>query len=159
MASYTVHIKRRLAETPAGQETAVFVRDGWSWSAFGFGPFWMLAKGHILVGLPALVVQFGTLATLAVLGARPEAVLGISVLFGLLWGHEGASLRRLALRLARHDEVALVVAAAEDEAERRYFADIAAAPEPIPTAPVGSFVPHGASNPVMGLFPQARGSA
>jgi hypothetical protein len=159
MASYTVHIKRRLAETQAAQETAVFVRDGWSWAAFGFGPFWILAKRHVLVGLLALVLQFGTLATLAVLGARPEAVLGISVLFGLLWGHEGASLRRLALRLRRYDEVALVVATAEDEAERRYFVDIATGPEPIPAAPAGSFVPHGASNPVMGLFPQARGSA
>jgi hypothetical protein len=87
------------------------------------------------------------------------SLLAVVFLLALLWGFEGASLRRLALRFSRHDEVGLVVATAEDEAERRFFADdVKAETIPAKATPAG-FVPHGTDNPVMGLFPQARGSA
>jgi hypothetical protein len=159
MACYTVHAKSRIADPDVAREKAIFVRDGWTFAAFAFGPFWLLAKGHFVVGFAALVLEIGVFGLLAGLGLPPGSLLAVAFLLGLLWGFEGASLRRLALRLSRHDEVGLVVATAEDEAERRFFADdVKAETLPARATPAG-FVPHGTDNPVMGLFPQARGSA
>ncbi|MCZ8260755.1 MAG: DUF2628 domain-containing protein [Beijerinckiaceae bacterium] len=153
MACYTVHLKTRIADPDLAREKAVFVRDGWNIAAFGFGPFWLIAKGHVLAGIVALVLQ------LALLGLPPEFQLAVMALVSLGWGLEGASLRRLALRLSRHHEAGLVIAQAEDEAERRFFADNEGQ-EPAMPGRTGAegFVPHGPANPVMGLFPQARGS-
>lgn len=159
MASYTIHIKRQARDPEVARERAVFVRDGWHGGAFAFGPFWLLAKGHVVLGLAAIVLQFGALGALAGLGMRPDLLLLASFLLALLWGLEGASLRRLALHLSRHDMVGLVVAGSLDEAERRHFTEIEAELAVAPAPPTGGFVPHGPANPVMGLFPQARGSA
>lgn len=159
MACYTVHLKTRIADPDLAREKAVFVRDGWNIAAFGFGPFWLIAKGHVLAGIVALVLQLALLGLLASLGLPPEFQLAVMALVSLGWGLEGASLRRLALRLSRHHEAGLVIAQAEDEAERRFFADNEGQ-EPAMPARTGAegFVPHGPANPVMGLFPQARGS-
>lgn len=159
MASYTVHIKRAPIDPEKGREQAVFVRDGWNAGAFAFGPLWMLANGHVVVGIAALVLQLALLAGLMAAGMVSVALFGLSLVLAVLWGLEGSSLRRLALRWARHDEVALVVASAADEAERRYFSEAPDAPASLPAWRADGFVPHGVSNPVTGLFPQARGSA
>ncbi len=159
MATYTIHIKRQARDPEAARERAIFVRDGWQGAAFVFGPFWLLAQGHIVLGLVAVLLQFGGLGLLAGLGMRPEFLPLASFLLALLWGLEGASARRLGLRLSRHDMVGLVVAGSLDEAERRYFTEIEAEPASPLMPPPGGFVPHGVANPVMGLFPQARGSA
>lgn len=159
MACYTVHLKSRIADPDLAREKAVFVRDGWNIAAFGFGPFWLIAKGHALAGIVAVVLQASLLGLLASLGLPPGFQLAVIGLISLSWGLEGASLRRLALRLSRHHEAGLVIAPSEDEAERRFFAS-EEAPDAAPPAKAGpeGFVPHGPANPVLGLFPQARGS-
>lgn len=159
MACYTVHLKSRIADPDLAREKAVFVRDGWNFGAFGFGPFWLIAKGHAAMGFGVLLLQMALVGTVAVLGLPPAIQLAILMLVSLSWGLEGPSLRRLALRLSQHHEAGLVVAPSEDEAERRFFAgeDAGEAAMPVRTGPEG-FVPHGPANPVMGLFPQARGS-
>jgi Protein of unknown function (DUF2628) len=158
MACYTVHLRNRITDPDLARERAVFVRDGWNIAAFGFGPFWLIAKGHVLAGIVVLVVQLALLGLLASLGLPPEFQLAVMGLISLSWGLEGASLRRLALRLSGHREAGLVVAPTEDEAERRFFAgeEGTEATPPARPGPDG-FVPHGPANPVMGLFPQARG--
>lgn len=160
MACYTVHLKSRIADPDLAREKAVFVRDGWNIAAFGFGPFWLIAKGHAVIGIVALLLQLALLGIVAALGLPPGFPLAVMALISLSWGLEGASLRRLALRLSRHHEAGLVIAPSEDEAERRFFA----AEERLDAPPSGKagpegFVPHGPANPVMGLFPQARGPA
>ena len=159
MACYTVHLKSRIADPDLAREKAVFVRDGWNFGAFGFGPFWLIAKGHAVMGFVVLLLQMALVGTVAVLGLPPAIQLAILMLVSLSWGLEGPSLRRLALRLSRHHEAGLVIAPSEDEAERRFFAgeERLDAPPSGKATPEG-FVPHGPGNPVMGLFPQARGS-
>ncbi|MCZ8184103.1 MAG: DUF2628 domain-containing protein [Beijerinckiaceae bacterium] len=160
MACYTVHLKTRIADPDLAREKAVFVRDGWNVAAFGFGPFWLIAKGHAVTGVIALLLQLALLGIVAALGLPPGFQLAVMGLISLSWGLEGASLRRLALRLTRHHEAGLVIAPSEDEAERRFFAGEESADVAPPAKPgPDSFVPHGPANPVMGLFPQARGSA
>ncbi|WP_284179222.1 DUF2628 domain-containing protein [Rhabdaerophilum sp. SD176] len=160
MACYTVHLKSRIADPDLAREKAVFVRDGWNIAAFGFGPFWLIAKGHAVIGIVALLLQLALLGIVAALGLPPGFQLAVMALISLSWGLEGASLRRLALRLSRHHEAGLVIAPSEDEAERRFFAgeERLDAPRSGKATPEG-FVPHGPANPVMGLFPQARGPA
>src|SRR4051812_28041644 len=41
MAVFTVHLPRRL-DDPAAVERVKFVREGFSWAAFFFGPLWLL---------------------------------------------------------------------------------------------------------------------
>lgn len=160
MACYTVHLRNRIADPELAREKAVFVRDGWNLAAFGFGPFWLIAKGHAVTGIVVLLLQLALLGTVIALGLSPGFQLAVMGLISLSWGLEGASLRRFALRLSRHREAGLVIAPTEDEAERRFFAEAegAEAPPPARPGPEG-FVPHGTANPVMGLFPQARGPA
>jgi len=157
MARYTVHVPARPPVRAEALVRAVFVRDGWSWGAFFYGPFWLFWHRHWLIGFFALVL-WGPL--LAVLLSQPiaEGAKAMAILvLALLWGFEGASLRRLALQFAGHAEEALVVGDTLDEIERRFFVEAAEEPTAAPAAslpPVSPRNPWGV--PVIGLFPDSR---
>lgn len=74
MRTFTAHVK------PDRQP--VLVRDGWSWGALIFGPFWLLTNS---AWIPALL-EFAILAVVATLAPehvwRP-ALLGLAFLNGL----------------------------------------------------------------------------
>lgn len=155
MARYTIHVPAKAVTRAAALERAVFVRDGWSWGAFAFGPFWLFWHRHFIVGA-IIFCAFGfATSVLQALPMLDEARIGILALLQLLLGLEGASLRRLALGWAGYAEEALAVGEDRETLERRYFeAEIAARPA---EAPLAGLPARSASGlPVLGLFPEAR---
>ncbi len=159
MARYTVHVPVRPADRAAALERAVFVRDGWSWGAFFYGPLWLLWHRHWIAGLLALVAVALLLAGVAALPVARAIPFGVLFLVAVLWGLEGASLRRLALRRAGYAEEGLVVGGDLDALEQRFFAEAndAASPPTIPQ-PQRSGTPAAApwGAPIIGLFPDSR---
>ncbi len=155
MARYTVHLLK-LAPTPqAALEGAVFIREGWSWGAFGFGPLWLLWHRHWLFGFVMLILYLLLGAALLALPLHPPAAGAAQVLIALLFGFEGAALRRFALARAGYTEVALVAGAERDEMERRFFAAHAPQPRPAPVTPpiAPSGVAPARRGGIIGSFP------
>jgi hypothetical protein len=166
MARYTVHVPANAdaLQHEAALERAIFVRDGWSWAAFAFGPFWLLWNRHWITGVLTLVVMGALLAGLAALPASESAKAGAALLVMLLWGLEGSSLRRLALVRAGYAEEGLVVGDSLDALEQRFFAEMAentrASAQEAPAATLPPVSGPGATPfrgaPVIGLFPDSR---
>ena len=75
MRTYTVHLK------PACEP--VLVREGWSWWAFLFGPFWLLAQRAWIPGVINLALSV-SFASLAPSSMQAVLALGLGVLTGLL---------------------------------------------------------------------------
>ena len=122
MAVYTVHQPpRRAASAPPEPERVVFVRDGFSFWAFLFGPLWMLRHRMwlVLIMYAAMVVLLGVAQQ--ELRASTGAAVGIAVLLALLVGFEAATLRRFTLGRRGWTSAGLVVGDDLDLAERRFF--------------------------------------
>ena len=58
MSIYTVHMKAT-SDEPSAFERAVFVRDGFGWWAFLFGPLWLLWNRAWLGFVVWALIQFG----------------------------------------------------------------------------------------------------
>lgn len=104
MKTWTVH-------TVPGR-TPVLVKEAFSWGAFLFGPFWLLARGSWIIGLIALALGLAVAALLPVVSPYEWAALCLPILFGLF----GRDLRRLDLRLRGYRLVQVVAAGGDDEA-------------------------------------------
>jgi hypothetical protein len=160
MAVYTVHVT---SDLPADRERAVFVREGFSWGAFWFGPLWLLARGLWLALLGWL------LAALLYAFARPHLGGGEGILLGLaiavFIGLEGNRWRRAKLLRRGYGLRDVVAGRTRDEAESVFFAQFDAAPSrpsgPVPPAatPLPSHAPPVLHEPgVLGLFPEPERS-
>lgn len=139
-------------------ERFAFVRDGFSWAAFFFGPLWML-RHLLIIELIAWLVLVGALAVLARLVPLPsDTTWLLLVLLAILVGLEAATLRQWALRRRRWHEVGIVAADDLEAAERRFFDGRVAgdaamtALTPARFRPAGTRAPHGSD--VIGLFPE-----
>lgn len=162
MARYTVHVPAGSADRAQALEQSEFVRDGWSWGAFVFGPLWLLWHRHWLVGIGALIVSgliYGAIGYAPVLDQARSAA---SLLISLLWGLEGASLRRLALARRGFNEEGVAVGTDRDALEQRYFAadeaqagSLEAGGDAPGRRPAPAFAPSPGFG-VIGLFPEAR---
>src|SRR5262245_24038400 len=87
----------------------VFVRDGFSWGAFIFGPLWMLRHGLILAPV-AWVVLVALLVVAARFWSVPSGTeTTVIVLLALLTGFEGSTLRRLSLQQRGWRDLGIVV--------------------------------------------------
>ena len=122
MAVYTVHEPPLKAyESAPDPHRFAFVRDGFSFWAFLFGPLWMLRHRLwlVLIGWIALMVaiQFG----MSSLGASRGTILAVDVLIALLMGLEAASLQRWTLSRRKWRQLDIVVADDTEAAERRFF--------------------------------------
>ena len=93
------------------------VREGWSWGAFIFGPFWLLARGAWIAALLWAVVSVAP----AFLAPAPRVVasLAVSVLAGLI----GRDLVRWSLE-RRGYVLAHVVAAPDAESALARFLSV-----------------------------------
>jgi hypothetical protein len=157
MAIYTVHEPpRREGDMLAHTERFCFVRDGFSWAAFLFGPLWMLRQRLWLVLLLDLIVLAVVLAGLRAAGTSPVGVVAALALVALLTGIEASTLRRWTLGHRRWTCLGVVVGDDLEAAERRFFdawvndagaMRFAAMPVAPPTT-----IP--ATHDVMGLFPE-----
>ena len=103
---------------PSGE--AVFVRDRFSFFAFLFTFLWMFRYGLWLAGLATIVILVAINLLGAVQGFEVSALL-ISLLFGVLVGLEGPSLRASKLRRKGWNDVAAFEARDVDEAEIIYY--------------------------------------
>jgi hypothetical protein len=158
MAVYTVHEPpRRRGDAQAHAERFVFVRDGFSWAAFLFGPLWMLRHRLWLALLIYVIVIAALSAALRAIGAI-DAVAAISFLVALLIGFEASSLRRYGLARRKWRNIGIIVGDDLESAERRFFAawagDPAHQPAPPLPLPAAGPPPHPSSGPIIGLFPQ-----
>src|SRR3954453_19792345 len=98
MAVYTVHEPppKRFEQT-SDPERFAFVRDGFSFSAFLFGPLWMLWHRMWLVLLGYIGVSAALELIFSLLGTAAGPRLVASFLLALLVGMEAATLRRFTL--------------------------------------------------------------
>src|SRR5262245_35111024 len=122
MAVYTVHEPppKRFEQT-SDPERFEFVRDGFSFWAFVFGPLWMLRHRMWLVLLGYIGVSVVLELMFSLLGttAAPRLVAGF--LLSVLVGMEAATLRRFTLGRRRWSNLGVIVADDVEAAERRFF--------------------------------------
>jgi hypothetical protein len=158
MPVFTVHAPVA-AVRRADSDRFVFVRDGFHFWAFLFGPLWFIAHRLWLV-LAAYVVVVAAVIGLTVGLRTGDDALGIVLLIvALLTGYEAANAQRWTLSRGWWRELGIVVSDDAEAAERRFFAQwtgeaasagssIHHAPPPLPTGR------SGAAGDVIGLFPQ-----
>jgi len=140
-------------------ERFAFVRDGFSWSAFFFGPLWML-RHLLIVELIGWTILMAAIVVLALLLPLPSDATWLMLgLLAILIGLEAPTLRHWALRRRGWRELGIVTADDLEAAERRFFDDWAtseAAMTGLAPAPHsrsgGAHTRHGSD--VIGLFPE-----
>ena len=159
MPVYTVHAPTAYAADFRATDKFMFVRDGFHFWAFLFGPLWFIAH-RLWLALAAYVVIVAAIAGLMVaLRTGDEARSVVVLIVALLTGYEAANAQRGTLSRRWWRELGVVVADYAEAAERRFFAqwtgeapNVGAppdrAPPPVPTARPGT------TNDVIGLFPQ-----
>jgi uncharacterized protein DUF2628 len=161
MATYTVHAPPpKAGEMTSDPQRFVFVRDGFHFWAFLFGPLWLLFRRLWLVLLGYIVVNALVGALLFAVGASGGFKFLGSLLVPLLLGFEAASLWRWTLTRRRWQMLGFVIGDDEEGAERRFFAEwarrtpppVTLAPEAPYAAPVRRGPPSGTD--VIGLFPE-----
>lgn len=157
MAIYTVHEAPPRPGGPAGDpDRMVFVRDGFSFWAFLFGPLWMLWHRMWLVLAGYLVLAGALQLLLRLVGASLPATIAADFLLALLVGLEAPTLRRFTLRRRRFSEIGVAGGQQQEVAERAFFAawpPLHAATGSVSAAPSASL----RSAPplaVVGLFPE-----
>lgn len=122
-------------------ETAIFVKEGFSWPAFFFPLIWLLYKRMWIV-LAFYVVATTAMAILAeTTPVSDDAVFLCNLAVSLILGLEGNDLYRWTLARRRYREQAVVIGSNQVTAEQRYF-DAAAnairqfrAPAAMPSSP------------------------
>ncbi len=176
MPVYTVHAPVAAGPDVRGAtDRFVFVRDGFYFWAFLFGPFWLAYRRLWLALLGYIVVSIVVAMALFLLDAGGGTRFAVTLLIALLMGFEVASLRRWTLSRRNWRQLDIVVADDEETAERRFFDRWAAkqrglandqlavdrgAPPPTRNIPGQPFsrpppLPH---QDIIGLFPQPGGS-
>jgi len=161
MAVYTVHEpprndRHRDEDALARTTRFAFVRDGFHFWAFLFGPLWMLRHRLWLEFIAYCVGAAGLTFALNRLGV-PGAAAPAALLLALLIGMEASSLRRWKLSRRRFANLGVVVGDSLEDAERRFFDGWVSEPErPATPAAPSPFVrpPSVPSSDIVGLFPQ-----
>ena len=159
MTVFTVHEPpARKRETDSDPDRFVFVRDGFHFWAFLFGPLWLLWHRLWLVLLIYALATTAVQAALWALGMSAVVKFTVGLLIALLVGFEAASLRRWTYR-RRWNNLGLVVAPDLESAERRFF-DVWVARKPTSPPEVtvsrsGMWMPPSAPE-VVGLFPEPQ---
>ena len=159
MSIYTVHEPPLRAGTPAPEpERYVFVRDGFSFWAFLFGPLWMLRHRMWLVFALFVVISIVLEGLVVVAGASDAVLAAVGLLISLWVGLEAATLRRFTLRRRGWTDVGVVSGEDREAAECRFFdAWLQRGPQ-APAQPVISPQALNSSRPVtsgvVGLFPE-----
>jgi hypothetical protein len=159
MATYTVHEPpARAGQAASDPDRFVFVRDGFYFWAFLFGPLWMLWRRLWLVLLLYVVAIAVTHVGIWALGASGSTRLIVNFLIALLVGFEAGTLWRWTLSRRGWNSIGVVVAPNLEAAERRFFdAYLTHRPPPPPAAATPALQPARMPPPapeVIGLFPQ-----
>ncbi len=160
MSVYTVlEPPRRSSSAAERAERFVFMRDGFCWSAFLFGPLWLIYRRLwlVLVGYAVLLAALYAGLRVAGLGLGPQFAVG--TLIALLLGFEAATLRRFTLVRRGWRELGMVSGDDVEDAERRFFdAWVAGQVERAPQGAPTILRSAGYRPDVVGLFPDPKGS-
>lgn len=167
MSVYTVHEPPpRRNESAADPERFRFVRDGFHFWAFVFGPVWMLFHRLWLVFLCYVILSATLHTVLWFAGTTSGTKFYIGVLISILIGLEAPTLRRWTYARRGWKTVSVVAANDAEDAERRFFDAWSRQAPPrqwdrAPSPPAGSSsAPRPAypaaqtQPPVIGLFPE-----
>jgi hypothetical protein len=168
MAVYTVHqppLKKY--EAAPDPERFAFVRDGFSFWAFLFGPLWMLRHRMWLVLVGYIVIVVAMHVALRFVGASSGGTLFAAFMLALLVGMEAGTLRRFTLGRRKWRNVGTIVGSDREAIERRFFdswvrgetlspVPAAGPAAPAPAAPASR--PASTTPDVIGLFPQQPGA-
>ena len=164
MAVYTVHqppLKKY--EASPDPERFMFVRDGFSFWAFLFGPLWMLRHRMWLVLLGYVVLVVAMQVALRSVGASVGGSMFAAFMLALLVGMEAGTLRRFTLGRRKWTNVGTIVGNDRETVERRFFeswvrgetlAPIAAAPARAASPATPAQRSASPAPDVIGLFPQ-----
>jgi hypothetical protein len=99
----------------------VFVRDGFHFWAFVFGPLWLIWNRLWLATIGWIIVTVALQLGLTALGAGRLVAWPAGLLVALLMGLEAASLQRWTYSRGKWRQLDIVVADDEEAAERRFF--------------------------------------
>ena len=99
----------------------VFVRDGFHFWAFVFGPLWLVWNRLWLATIGWIIVTVTLHLGLASMGAGRLAIWSADFLVAVLMGLEAASLQRWTFSRGKWRQLDIVVADDEEGAERRFF--------------------------------------
>jgi hypothetical protein len=176
MPVYTVHAPLAGGtEARSAADRVVFVRDGFHFWAFVFGPLWLAWRRLWLALIGYVAVMVGVAVALSLLQAGAGTRFIVMLLIAWLMGFEAASLWRWTVSRRKWRQLDVVVADDEETAERRFFdrwtsrqrnpgndqpAVDRGAPPPTRDIPGQAFSrppssPHG---DIIGLFPQPGAS-
>jgi hypothetical protein len=149
MAIYSVHNR------PAARaDDAIFVKEGFAWTAFVFTLLWALWHRMWIVA----VIVFSVTATIAAFGSwlgQGDLPINLaSLAVSLILGFEGNDLRRWSLARQGYEEVGLAAGRDLDEAELRFFAAQASVQSPGANLLPPKLRPEG--HDPLGLFGSAR---
>lgn len=121
MAIFTVHLPPTPSGAAPAAEKIVFLRDGFSWPAFFFGPFWLLWKrAWIAAAAWALLLTLDGLVAWKFNVSR-EAASWISLALAAWLGFEGGRVVAWSLARRGYVESDVVVGDDEEEAEAIFF--------------------------------------
>jgi Protein of unknown function (DUF2628) len=155
MPVFTVHAPVD-AVRRADSDRFVFVRDGFHFWAFLFGPLWFVWHRLWLALVAYLVIIAGVAGLMVGLRTGADAQGIVVLIVALLTGYEAANARRWTLSRGWWRELGVVVADDAESAERRFFAQWTG--EHMTAAPSPDRAPRparsGANHDVIGLFPQ-----
>lgn len=122
MAAFTVH------EPPGAgggrmerAESLLFVRDGFSWRAALFSPFYLFVRGEWLALAAYAVAALALVAVLRLSGAESDWYAWMFAVLNVVTGFEVSELKRWSLGRRGWREVATVSGRGLEEAERRFF--------------------------------------
>jgi hypothetical protein len=168
MAVYTVHAPPVEGTDVRGTtDKFVFIRDGFSFWAFVFGPVWLLYHRLWLAFAGYMVLSLAMEVVLKLLHASAGGRLAVMTVIAVLIGLEANSLWRWTLSRRKWRQLDVVVEKNEEVAERRFFdrwrtkrnvdfdssAVDRGAPPPIRTV-AGQSASQLPPGDIVGLFPQ-----
>ncbi len=122
MIVYTVHepgIPAKSLDERADE--AVFIKEGFTWRGFLFGPLWLLFNALWFEFVFAGLLAAGVAAGLTELGLKDQAGIIAYLLLMLIVGFEGNGLRRARLERKGYVYLASVAGNSLEECERRFF--------------------------------------
>jgi hypothetical protein len=122
MPVYTVHAPPAEGTDVRGTtDQFVFVRDGFSFWAFVFGPLWLLYQRLWLAFAGYMVLSILLEVVMTLLRAGGGIRFAVMAVIAVLMGLEAASLRRWTLSRRKWRQLGVIVADDREAAERRFF--------------------------------------
>ncbi|GAB1717753.1 MAG: hypothetical protein NTAFB05_27950 [Nitrobacter sp.] len=121
MPVYTVHAPSADGDIRGATDRFVFVRDGFSFWAFVFGPLWLLYQRLWLAFAGYMMLSIVVEVMLSLLRASGGIRFAVMAVIALLMGLEAVSLRRWTLSRRKWRQLGVVVADDREAAERRFF--------------------------------------